>query len=166
MRRAIASSVRTTTGFIDTFANNGKNPDGGYIPKNSDDKTPLKVSSYWNAIEPFHNDGYDYFLWPNGALDDYCCGNLKIVSEAEGGKVRFGQNSMEFNYDYSSYNGMVQRNFQHSLLRREQISTSPARRRRSAFGYMRPRARRHTACMRTWSPGIRPAARINGPIRA
>lgn len=97
--------------ILDTFANNGKNPDGGYIPKNSDDKTPLKVSSYWNAIEPFHNDGYDYFLWPNGALDDYCCGNLKIVSEAEGGKVRFGQNSMEFNYDYSSYNGMSNVNF-------------------------------------------------------
>ena len=97
--------------ILDTFANNGKNPNGGYIPKNSDDKTPLKVSSYWNAIEPFHNDGYDYFLWPNGALDDYCCGNLKIVSEAEGGKVRFGQNSMEFNYDYSSYNGMSNVNF-------------------------------------------------------
>lgn len=97
--------------ILDTFANNGKNPDGGYIPKNSDDKTPLKVNSYWNAIEPFHNDGYDYFLWPNGALDDYCCGNLKIVSEAEGGKVRFGQNSMEFNYDYSSYNGMSNVNF-------------------------------------------------------
>lgn len=97
--------------ILDTFANNGTNPDGGYIPKNSDDKTPLKVNSYWNAIEPFHNDGYDYFLWPNGALDDYCCGNLKIVSEAEGGKVRFGQNSMEFNYDYSSYNGMSNVNF-------------------------------------------------------
>lgn len=97
--------------ILDTFANNGKNPNGGYIPKNSDDKTPLKVNSYWNAIEPFHNDGYDYFLWPNGALDDYCCGNLKIVSEAEGGKVRFGQNSMEFNYDYSSYNGMSNVNF-------------------------------------------------------
>lgn len=97
--------------ILDTFANNGKNPDGGYIPKNSDDKTPLKVSSYWDALEPFHNDGYDYFLWPNGALDDYCCGNLKIVSEAEGGKVRFGQNSMEFNYDYSSYNGMSNVNF-------------------------------------------------------
>ena len=97
--------------ILDTFANNGTNPDGGYIPKNSDDKTPLKVNSYWNAIEPFHNDGYDYFLWPNGALDDYCCGNLKIVSEAEGGQVRFGQNSMEFNYDYSSYNGMSNVNF-------------------------------------------------------
>lgn len=99
--------------ILDTFANNGTNPDGGYIRKNSDDKTPLKagIFNYWDAIEPFHNDGYDYFLWPNQALDDYCCGNLKIVSEAEGGKVRFGQNSMEFNYDYSSYNGMSNVNF-------------------------------------------------------
>ena len=99
--------------ILDTFANNGTNPDGGYIRKNSDDKTPLKagIFNYWDAIEPFHNDGYDYFLWPNQALDDYCCGNLKIVSEAEGGKVRFGQNSMEFNYDYSSYNGEANVNF-------------------------------------------------------
>lgn len=99
--------------ILDTFANNGTNPDGGYIRKNSDDKTPLKagIFNYWDAIEPFHNDGYDYFLWPNQALDDYCCGNLKIVSEAEGGKVRFGQSSMEFNYDYSSYNGTSNVNF-------------------------------------------------------
>lgn len=99
--------------ILDTFANNGTNPDGGYIRKNSDDKTPLKagIFNYWDAIEPFHNDGYDYFLWPNQALDDYCCGNLKIVTEEEGGKVRFGQNSMEFNYDYSSYNGEANVNF-------------------------------------------------------
>ena len=99
--------------ILDTFANNGTNPDGGYIRKNSDDKTPLKagIFNYWDAIEPFHNDGYDYFLWPNQALDDYCCGNLKIVTEEEGGKVRFGQSSMEFNYDYSSYNGTSNVNF-------------------------------------------------------
>lgn len=99
--------------ILDTFANNGTNPDGGYIRKNSDDKTPLKagIFNYWDAIEPFHNDGYDYFLWPNQALDDYCCGNLKIVTEEEGGQVRFGQSSMEFNYDYSSYNGTSNVNF-------------------------------------------------------
>ena len=99
--------------ILDTFANNGTNPDGGYIRKNSDDKTPLKagIFNYWDAIEPFHNDGYDYFLWPNQALDDYCCGNLKIVTEEEGGKVRFGQSSMEFNYDYSSYNEEANVNF-------------------------------------------------------
>ena len=99
--------------ILDKFADNGTNPDGGYIRKNSDDKTPLKagIFNYWDAIEPFHNDGYDYFLWPNQALDDYCCGNLKIVTEEEGGKVRFGQSSMEFNYDYSSYNGEANVNF-------------------------------------------------------
>ena len=99
--------------ILDTFANNGTNPDGGYVRKNSDDKTPLKagIFNYWDAIEPFHNDGYDYFLWPNQALDDYCCGNLKIVTEEEGGQVRFGQSSMEFNYDYSSYNGESNVNF-------------------------------------------------------
>ena len=99
--------------MLDTFANNGTNPDGGYIRKNSDDKTPLKagIFNYWDAIEPFHNDGYDYFLWPNQALDDYCCGNLKIVTEEEGGQVRFGQSSMEFNYDYSSYNEVANVNF-------------------------------------------------------
>ena len=97
--------------ILNTFADNGTNPDGGYIPKNSDDKTPLKVSSYWDALDTFCNDGYDFFLWPNGALDDYCCGNLKIVTEEEGGQVRFGQSSMEFNYDYSSYNGSSNVNF-------------------------------------------------------
>lgn len=99
--------------ILDTFANNGTNPDGGYIPKNSEDKTPIKLPliPYMGAVDVFHNDGYDYFLWPNGALDDYCCGNLKIVTEEEGGKVRFGQSSMEFNYDYSSYNGTSNVNF-------------------------------------------------------
>ncbi len=99
--------------ILDKFAENGQNPDHGYIRKNSDDKTPLKagIFNYWDAIEPFHNDGYDYFLWPNQALDDYCCGNLKIVTEEEGGQVRFGQSSMEFNYDYSSYNGEANVNF-------------------------------------------------------
>ena len=99
--------------ILDKFAENGQNPDHGYIRKNSDDKTPLKagIFNYWDAIEPFHNDGYDYFLWPNQALDDYCCGNLKIVTEEEGGKVRFGQSSMEFNYDYSSYNEEANVNF-------------------------------------------------------
>lgn len=99
--------------ILDKFAENGQNPDHGYIRKNSDDKTPLKagIFNYWDAIEPFHNDGYDYFLWPNQALDDYCCGNLKIVTEEEGGQVRFGQSSMEFNYDYSSYNEEANVNF-------------------------------------------------------
>ena len=99
--------------ILDKFADNGQNPDHGYIRKNSDDKTPLKagIFNYWDAIEPFHNDGYDYFLWPNKALDDYCCGNLKIVTEEEGGQVRFGQSSMEFNYDYSSYNEEANVNF-------------------------------------------------------
>lgn len=99
--------------ILDKFADNGTNPDGGYIPKNSEDKTPIKLPliPYMGAVDVFHNDGYDYFLWPNGALDDYCCGNLKIVTEEEGGQVRFGQSSMEFNYDYSSYNGESNVNF-------------------------------------------------------
>ena len=99
--------------ILDKFADNGTNPDGGYIPKNSEDKTPIKLPliPYMGAVDVFHNDGYDYFLWPNGALDDYCCGNLKIVTEEEGGQVRFGQSSMEFNYDYSSYNGTSNVNF-------------------------------------------------------
>ena len=63
------------------------------------------------AADIFHANGYTYYLWPNGAMDEYGCGNLKTTTAAEGGQVRFGEYSLELDYDYASYNGTQNANY-------------------------------------------------------
>ncbi|MCQ2418403.1 MAG: phosphodiester glycosidase family protein [Clostridia bacterium] len=59
----------------------------------------------------FNANGYDYYLWPNGALSENGCGELKVSSRAEGAQVRSGDYSLELNYDYASYNGASNANY-------------------------------------------------------
>jgi hypothetical protein len=44
-------------------------------------------------------------------MDEYRCGNLKTTTAAEGGQVRFGEYSLELDYDYASYNGQSNANY-------------------------------------------------------
>lgn len=115
-----------------TYVDNGMNPDGGYIGKvspitvtthgtYSDNPTTAEISApycftgnYDSAVpaaDIFRANGYSYYLWPNGSLTQYLCGDLKMTTAAEGGQVRFGDYAMELNYDYESYNGDKNSNY-------------------------------------------------------
>lgn len=114
------------------YVDNNMNPDGGYIGKvspitvttsgtYSDNpttavlKAPYRFTGNWDTAVPaadiFRANGYTYYLWPNGAMDEYRCGNLKTTTAAEGGQVRFGEYSLELDYDYASYNGKSNANY-------------------------------------------------------
>ena len=114
------------------YVDNGMNPDGGYIGNvspitvntsgtYSDNPTTAEISAPYRftgnydtkvpAADIFHANGYTYYLWPNGTLKQYLCGDLKMTTAAEGGQVRFGDYSMELNYDYESYDSTSNSNF-------------------------------------------------------
>ena len=114
------------------YVDNNMNPDGGYIGKvspitvttsgtYSDNpttavlKAPYRFTGNWDSSVPasdiFRANGYSYYLWPNSSITQYCCGDLKMTTAAEGGQVRFGDYSMELNYDYESYNDSSNSNF-------------------------------------------------------
>ncbi len=63
------------------------------------------------AAEIFKANGYSFYLWPNNSITTYCAGNVTTTSEANGGQVRFGEYSMELNFDYASYNGSSNSNY-------------------------------------------------------
>ena len=115
-----------------TYVENGMNPDGGYIgdvspitvitsgtytgnPVTAEISAPYCFSGNWDSAVPaadiFHANGYSYYLWPNGSLTQYLCGDLKMTTAAEGGQVRFGDYAMELNYDYESYDGSKNANY-------------------------------------------------------
>ena len=114
------------------YVDHGQNPDGGYIGKVSpitvttsgtysdnpttvELKAPYRFTGNWDSSVPasdiFRANGYSYYLWPNSSITQYCCGDLKMTTAAEGGQVRFGDYSMELNYDYESYNDSSNSNF-------------------------------------------------------
>ena len=114
------------------YVGNGTNPNGGYIGNvspitvytsgtYSDNPTTAEISAPYRftgnydtqvpAADIFHANGYSYYLWPNGTLKQYLCGDLKMTTAAEGGQVRFGDYSMELNYDYESYDISKNANF-------------------------------------------------------
>ena len=114
------------------YVDNNMNPDGGYIGKVSpitvttsgtysdnpttvELKAPYRFTGNWDSSVPasdiFRANGYSYYLWPNPSITQYCCGDLKMTTAAEGGQVRFGDYSMELNYDYESYNNSSNSNF-------------------------------------------------------
>ena len=63
------------------------------------------------AAEIFREDGYQYYLWPNRTISTMNAGNLRTTNEADGGQVRFGEYSLELNFDYASYNGAANSNY-------------------------------------------------------
>ena len=63
------------------------------------------------AAPIFNANGYTYYLWPNGTIDQYMAGDLKTISREEGGMVRSGDYALELDYDYASYNGSANANF-------------------------------------------------------
>lgn len=119
-----------------TYVDNGMNPDHGYIgnvspitvttggtysdnPKTAEISAPYRFTGNYDSAVPasdiFHANGYTYYLWPNGTMDQYLCGGLKTVTAEEGGQVRTGANdgqySLELDYDYESYNKTKNANF-------------------------------------------------------
>lgn len=116
----------------DYFVDHGQNPDHGYIgnvspitvttggtysdnPKTAELSAPYRFTGNWDSDVPasdiFRANGYSYYLWPNGSITQYLCGDLKMTTAAEGGQVRFGDYAMELNYDYESYDGSKNSNF-------------------------------------------------------
>ena len=63
------------------------------------------------AADIFRANGYTFYLWPNNSITTYNVGTVKTSTEEEGGHVRFGDYSLELNYDYSSYDGTSNSNF-------------------------------------------------------
>ena len=55
------------------------------------------------AADIFRKDGYTFYLWPNASLDDRSVGSADVVN-ADEGKVRFGEYSLDVEYDFRSYN--------------------------------------------------------------
>ncbi len=119
-----------------TYVNNGTNKDGGYILRNNESVTvpvhthgsnnpedwtyntfssPIVFSGNYDtavpAAEIFQADGYQFYLWPNNSIDAYLAGNLSTTSVDDGGQVRFGDYSLELNFDYASYNGTSNSNY-------------------------------------------------------
>ena len=115
-----------------TYVDNGTNPDGGYIgkvspitvttggtysdnPTTAEISAPYRFTGNWDSKVPaadiFRANGYSYYLWPNGSLKDYRCGDLKITTAAEGGQVRFGDYAMELDYDYASFDNSSNANY-------------------------------------------------------
>lgn len=119
-----------------TYVDNGMNPDHGYIgnvspitvttggtysdnPTTAELSAPYRFTGNYDSAVPasdiFHANGYTYYLWPNGTMDQYLCGGLKTVTAEEGGQVRTGANdgqySLELDYDYESYNKTKNANF-------------------------------------------------------
>ena len=84
-------------------------------PQTAEISAPYHFSGNWDCPVPaadiFRANGYTYYLWPNQAMDEYGCGNLKTTTAAEGGQVRFGEYSLELDYDYASYNGTQNANY-------------------------------------------------------
>ena len=87
------------------------NPDHGYIgnvpqitvttsgtysdnPTTAVLEAPYRFTGNYDSAVPaadiFRANGYSYYLWPNGSLTQYLCGDLKMTTAAEGGQVRFG----------------------------------------------------------------------------
>lgn len=116
----------------DYFVDHGQNPDHGYIgnvpqitvttrgtysdnPTTAELSAPYRFTGNWDSDVPasdiFRANGYSYYLWPNGSITQYLCGDLKMTTAAEGGQVRFGDYAMELNYDYESYDGSKNSNF-------------------------------------------------------
>ena len=114
------------------YVDNNMNPDGGYIgkvspitvttsgtysdnPTTAEIKAPYRFTGNWDTAVPaadiFRANGYTYYLWPNEAMGEYRCGNLKTTTAAEGGQVRFGEYSLELDYDYASFNGKSNANY-------------------------------------------------------
>ncbi len=78
-------------------------------------KAPFRFTGNYDssvpAAEIFKQNGYSFYLWPNNSISHYCAGNVTTTSEANGGKVRFGEYAMELNYDYASYDGSSNSNY-------------------------------------------------------
>ena len=55
------------------------------------------------ASDIFRANGYTYYLWPNNSITSYNTGTLSVVTEEDGGQVRFGDYSLELNYDFRSF---------------------------------------------------------------
>ena len=77
--------------------------------------SPYRFTGNYDTAVPagdiFRTDGYSFYLWPNNSITTYNVGAVKTTTEADGGYVRFGDYSLELNYDYSSYNGSSNSNF-------------------------------------------------------
>jgi len=63
------------------------------------------------AAEIFKRNGYTFYLWPNNSITEFCAGKVSTTAEADGGQVRFGDYSLELNYDYATYNGSSNSNY-------------------------------------------------------
>ena len=78
-------------------------------------QAPFRFTGNWDSAVPaadiFRANGYTFYLWPNTSITTYNVGTVKTSTEDDGGHVRFGDYSLELNYDYSSYNGEKNSNF-------------------------------------------------------
>lgn len=63
------------------------------------------------ASDIFRANGYSYYLWPNATITQQNVGSLTTITADEGGQVRFGEYSLELNYDYKSYDGSKNANY-------------------------------------------------------
>ncbi len=76
---------------------------------------PYIFTDNWDSAVPasdiFKANGYDFYLWPNGTITTYDVGRVNFPTEEQGGQIRFGDHSMELNYDYASYDGSANANF-------------------------------------------------------
>lgn len=84
-------------------------------PQKATISAPFVFTGNWDSSVPaadiFQANGYTYYLWPGTPpLVDYECGELKIAT-AETGEVRFGEASLELDYDYASYDGSSNANY-------------------------------------------------------
>lgn len=78
-------------------------------------EAPYRFTGNWDEDVPasdiFRANGYTFYLWPNGSITTYGVGAVKTTTKEDGGCVRFGDYSLELNYDYSSYDGTSNSNF-------------------------------------------------------
>ena len=63
------------------------------------------------AADVFRANGYSYYLWPNASIKSFNTGSLNITTAAEGGQVRFGDYSLELNYDFRSFDNSQNSNW-------------------------------------------------------
>lgn len=71
---------------------------------------PYNFTGYWNAAVPsadiFEANGYKYYTWANGAVPNPEDTTAEIVT-ADTGKVRFGNNAIALNYDYTQFDATI-----------------------------------------------------------
>jgi hypothetical protein len=76
---------------------------------------PYRFTCNWDGAVPaadiFRADGYTYYLWPNNSITTYNVGSVSTVTEEDGGQVRFGDYSLQLNFDFRSFDNSSNSNW-------------------------------------------------------